>query len=157
MGQLTKFPTLDAIQKIRDIVLGDTYLKSLYVWTNDLDSSTNYRIYKEPVDNKAIKGNSFSAWWQGEAPYNPQWKKQAPVFYLDIATQNEDMMTAVDNAWKYMRSTIETLRLDANLDGNVEKHWSTDIYPVDIYKHQIWTYILRCDYTIIPHKPMLYN
>ena len=90
-------------------------------------------------------------------PYSDEFERQIPLFYLDIAAQNLSMTTATSNAWKYMRSIIETLRLDSNLNGNVELHWSGSIDPVDAWKNQIWTFILRCEYKVIPHSQLLYT
>lgn len=157
MGELTSFPVLDAIEQIRVIIEGDSYLGDLFSFTNGLTKASESRVYDEPIDNRAIKGESCSVWWQGEAPYNPQQEKQVPVFYIDIASQNVKMTTAVSNAWKYMRSVIETLNLDPNLNGNCQSHWSGDIYPVDVWQNQIWTFILRCRYVIVPQKPTLYS
>ena len=157
MGELTRFPVLDAIQEIRTVIQNDDYLGGLFSFTNAVTNSTEYRIYSEPVDNKAIKGQSCSAWFQGEARYVESSRKQIPRFYIDIAAQNLDLTTAVNNSWKYMRCVIETLNLNANLDKSCEDHWAGDIYPVEERKTQLWTYILRCDYYIAPHKPTLYT
>lgn len=159
MGQITSFPTLDALAYIRTIVQNDSYLSGLFSYTNAVNKQTEYRIFNDPVDNRAIRGESFSAWWQGEAPYDFERRKQIPLFYLDVAAQNLDLVTAVNNSWKYMRSIIETLNLDPNLNKNVQSHWSGNIYPVDELRpnNQIWTYILRCEYHIEPKKPTLYS
>lgn len=157
MGQLTSFPVLGAIERIRTIIEEDAYLGGLFSFTNGLTKVSVSRVYDEPIDNRAIKGESCSVWFQGEAPYNPQQEKQVPIIYIDIAAQNVKMITAVNNAWKYMRSVIETLNLDANLDGNCQNHYSGDIYPVDVWQNQIWTFILRCRYEIVPQKPTLYS
>lgn len=156
MALLTDFPVLDAWDFIVNKAKTDTDLKAFFSYT-DKDGSERLRVYDEPVDNRVIKGKSFSCWFQGEAPYNPQMRKNIPLFYLDFAVQEATLRTVVRESWKLYRQVIEKLNLDSNLGGSVELHRPGNLYPVDIFKTQLWTFIFRSEYHIVPHKPTIYE
>jgi len=153
MPQRGKYPVIDAWNKIIDIIQTDSYLGSQFSFTNAKTNETDYRIYKLPLDEIALKGTSFSCWFKGDAPFNTVLGKPIPIFYLDVATRDKDISVAIQDAWKLANDVVETLRLDTNLDKTVENHFIDSFEPVAAYDKgdNVWTFILTVNYAVLTH------
>ena len=154
MTLLTTHPVLDSRTAINYYIENDTDLGAEFSYTDSRTKETAYRIYSTPLSSNVIKGTSFSTYFMGEAPYNPEYQKRIPILYSDIAVQHAVLETAIDTAWLLATSVEETLRdypsLHLNNRATCGHHRITDIIPVETDGGSLWTFILTITHEVFP-------
>lgn len=136
-------PILDYANKINGYVQADidipsesySGIGSVFSYTKNTGSavSIDYRISDTPLPASAIEGDSFSTYFLGEQPYNPQLGLRIPILYSDIVVKGnvKDLTAMVDRA-TLIAISIEKLIMNnhPSLGGTCNSIMVTDIFPI---------------------------
>jgi hypothetical protein len=141
MATVREYPVLACRDAINAIVQADADLGPEFSFTNSKTKETEYRIFKRPLNQTAIKGTAFATYFLNETKWNESLGKRIPQFYCEIATQHADLETAIDNGWKIAMNLIETLSENPSLNKTCGYHRFLGTDCVEPNAGSMWTHI----------------
>lgn len=159
MTLLTTHPVLDSRTAINYYVQNDSALAAEFSFTNANTKATEYRIYTNPLNFEAIKGNSFATYFLGEAPFNQDLGVRIPKLYSEIIYQGSivELSALIDRCWLTTQTIIELLRSYPSLHYNNRAtcglDYITDIEPIappEKLASGSWVYGLTFTHEIFP-------